>query len=201
MGSGSVKTAISAQTILSRYRCNLLISTGPVGTLNDSLKVGQWGVIGKIIAFQKGAFTEKGFQISEKAITKYDLTENPFYFLNQLDDLPVLAVASGEAFVCSDYFRIELNSLTGATCVDMNLFGLQSCLANHRLLSLHLRIVSDKANRNAVNDFQFFSDNYNGAGGKIVAKIITNFPADKTSPESYPKLNALLEKELPKNHK
>ena len=42
MGSGAVETAASAQALLSRVRCDMAFSVGPVGGIADKLEIGSW---------------------------------------------------------------------------------------------------------------------------------------------------------------
>ena len=42
MGSGAVETAVSAQALLARFRCDRAYSLGPVGALSDELTIGKW---------------------------------------------------------------------------------------------------------------------------------------------------------------
>jgi hypothetical protein len=42
MGVGCVETTIVAQAILSKFRCDYLVSTGVVGTLSPKWKIDQW---------------------------------------------------------------------------------------------------------------------------------------------------------------
>ena len=53
LGAGVVESAISAQALLSRFRCDLAISLGPIGSLSDDLKVGQWCQVTNVVAYQK----------------------------------------------------------------------------------------------------------------------------------------------------
>ena len=61
MGAGVVESAISAQALLSRFRCDLAISLGPIGALTDDLKVGQWCLVTNVVAYQKGTQTRSAF--------------------------------------------------------------------------------------------------------------------------------------------
>jgi nucleoside phosphorylase len=191
MGAGAVETATSAQALLARVHCDEAFSVGPVGELSDKLKVGTWHQAREIVAYQKGSWTKTGFQLSANAtlnLTNASPTNPPELF-QKLDSIKV---ASGEIFVASDNYRAQLRETTDADAVDMNLFGLATVCADHQLPLTCWRIVSDHADDNASEDFKNFVANYDGAGGKAVAEIIKNLPANPNSPEAYPNLRKIL---------
>jgi len=101
-------------------------------------------------------------------------------------------VASGEVFVASQDYRSQLHETTGADAVDMNLFGLVSACNDNRLPLICWRVVSDRADDQASEDFRKFVGTYDGAGGKAVAKVIEALPDDPSSPVTYPNINRAL---------
>jgi nucleoside phosphorylase len=192
MGSGAVETATSAQALLSRVRCDMAFSVGPVGALSDALPVGSWHIVTNVIAYQKGAWAPNGFQpasaspmISETNAAMLNL---PAIFTTNAP----ITVASGEMFVASSNQRQQLHETTGADAVDMNLFGLTTVCADHRVPLFCWRIASDKADDKASEAFKKFAANYDGAGGAAVAGIIATLPANSNSPSAYPNLNKAL---------
>ena len=195
MGSGAVETATSAQALLARVRCDMAFSTGPVGGISDKLAVGTWYRVGEVVCYQKGSWTTAGFQISPAAtvsLTNVAVTNLVLPELFQKVDS--IRIASGEIFSASENFRAQLRDTTGAEAVDMNLFGLTTVCNDHHLPLVCWRVVSDKANDSASEDFKKFAATYDGAGGKAVAEIIKHLPANPNSPDSYPNLKKALEK-------
>lgn len=191
MGSGAVETAASAQALLARVHCDEAFSVGPVGALSGKLQVGAWYQASEVISYQKGSWTKTGFELSENASRK--LTNAPPKNLPELfQKLTDIKVASGEIFVASDNYRAQLRETTGADAADMNLFGLVTVCADHQLPLTCWRVVSDHADDNANEDFKKFVANYDGAGGKAVAEIIKNLPANPNSPDDYTNLRKIL---------
>jgi adenosylhomocysteine nucleosidase len=192
MGAGVVESAVSAQALLSRFRCDLAISLGPIGSLVEDLKVGQWCQVTNVVAYQKGTQTRSAFQRGER--TQFAL---PFpNWVKEMvleNSLKKITVASGEAFIASERFRNELRDSTQAQAVDMNLFGLLSVLESYQLPHIALRVVSDLADDAASEDFKQFIAQYKGEGGNRVAQLITNLPPNPNSPDTYPALKKLLE--------
>jgi nucleoside phosphorylase len=193
MGSGAVETAISAQALLAKFRCDRAFSLGPIGALSDELQIGKWYRVSSVTAYQKGSWTTSGFQLNKASAMslpgeKESQLALPAFFQN----LKPVAVASGEIFIASNNYRQQLRETTGAGAVDMNLFGLVSVCSNHRVPLINWRIVSDKADDNAGEDFRKFTQTYDGAGGKALAELIRNLPPNPNSPQSYPELEKLL---------
>lgn len=196
MGSGPVETALSCQTLLSKYRCDVAFSLGPVGTLDDTIPIGSWLLIQQAVAYQKGSWQPMGFSISPKSTLQM-----PDKGIARVKDiLPKLLAeaksakaASGEAFIASDSYRQQLRDQTEAQVVDMNFFGLMTtCQANNVPL-VSWRIVSDKADDNASEDFRKFVETYDGAGGSMLAEVIRKLPPNPESPDSYPAIKKALE--------
>jgi nucleoside phosphorylase len=158
------------------------------------LKAGQWVTVKEVVAYQKGAWTSSGFALGEKA--RIDIDEKAGVGLERpalWQKLSTVTVASGEIFVASDSYRAELGAATRAEAVDMNLFGLVTVCASHQLPLVCWRIVSDRADKNASENFQKFIASYDGAGGKALAEVLRMLPANPNVLESYPKLRELLE--------
>ena len=106
MGSGAVATAISAQALLGRFRCDHAISLGPIGALSDNLQVDHWYRVASVITYQKGSWSTSGFQLHEKSTVKLEnlnLKDNlvPILFRN----VRPIEVASGEIFIASTNYR------------------------------------------------------------------------------------------------
>ena len=105
---------------------------------------------------------------------------------------PAIKVASGEVFVASDQYRAQLHQMTGAETVDMNLSGLLAVCADHQVPIYAWRIASDRADDHASEDFRKFVATYDGAGGRAIAEIISNLPANPNAADSYPNLKKFL---------
>lgn len=192
MGSGCVQTALSAQALLAKQKCDLAISIGPVGDIKGTLDTTSWYRVSTVVSWQRGSHNDTGFVAHREAIQSLLLPEGTAKEKELYANLPTLSVASGEVFVASDSFRSDLASQSKCEAVDMNLFGLLTVLQSHKIDAIHLRIPSDKADSKASEDFRRFTENYKGEGGRIVAKIIRSLPEDKTSPEAHPALRKIL---------
>lgn len=192
MGSGAVETAASAQALLARLKCDEAFSVGPVGAISDQIKTGAWYRVENVVGYQKGSWTKSGFQLSPGAEWKLTNAIAATNLPGLFQSTENIRVASGEIFVASDNYRAQLRETTKAGAVDMNLFGLLTVCTDHKLPVYCWRIASDHADDHASEDFRKFVASYDGAGGKAVAEIIKNLPANPNSPDSYPNLKKLL---------
>jgi nucleoside phosphorylase len=196
MGSGSLESALGAQALLSRVRCDRAFSIGPAGALADTITPGEWRRIDTVINVQKGSTGRNGFELSPLARVSLATNLGPGINLPALfsKEPAGVTLASGEMFVASDAFRGELRQRTGAEAIDMNLAGVAAVCADHRVPLHAWRIFSDRAGDSASEDFRNFATAYNGAGGQAIAEVIRRLPADPRSPAAYPNLDKLLSK-------
>lgn len=207
MGSGAVESAVSATALLTRFHCDLAFSVGPVGAIDDRLELKSWYEVEEVIDYQKGSWQKLGFQAvtsTQKAIVpskngkKTDNATRPQFSLPMLPatarKMEKVTVASGEIFVASTTYREQLHAQTLAQAVDMNLFGLSSACIAANVPLWSWRIVSDRADDDANEVFRAFVASYDGSGGRAVAEMIHQLPADPNAPETYPALKRLLEK-------
>jgi nucleoside phosphorylase len=193
MGSGAVETTASAQALLARIQCDEGFSVGPVGGLADKLKIGSWHRVSQVMCYQKGSWNQAGFQMAANAILNLKVEGTNSFLLPQLFRTnDTIKVASGEIFVTSDSYRSQLHDSTGADAVDMNLFGLVTVCDEYHLPLVCWRVVSDHANDHASGDFLKFTNQYDGAGGRAIAEIIREIPANPNSPDAYPNLKKIL---------
>ncbi len=188
MGAGAVTTAVTVQGVLRKYPCDLVISVGPVGTLDAKAKVGEWFRVERVVAYQRGTEDEGGFSLARAATFELAVPE----WVTGLGDLPRLAVASGEIFSASDSFRDALRERTGAGAIDMNLFGLAVACGANEVPMLALRVVSDRAGDDAGAEFGRFSRDYDGEGGRLAAGVIRGLARNPERPGSYEGLREVL---------
>ena len=191
MGSGCTRTAAVAAAALARFPCDRILTTGVAGTLDDAAaRPGAWVRIAKVVAWQQGSWNPEGFARAAAAETRVDSGNGP---AGEWDGFPAVGSASGEGFVAATTFRSDLFRDTGCAVVEMNLFGLQAALGDRKLPCLHLRVVSDRADDRAQEDFRVFARAYDGRGGRLAAAWVRALPADAKSPSAYPALRGLLD--------
>ena len=182
MGSGCLETALSAQALLVRFRCDAAYSIGPAGALRDGLVPGTWYAVDRVRAWQK---------ISDAGHTLAPCT-NLAARANLLNTTSRLCVASGENFITSTEERARVHDISRADAVDMNLYGLILACEDHRVPLTAWKIISDLADESASDSFQAFRDAYNGAGGAALADLILALPPDPADPLTHPAIERAL---------
>ncbi|MDD5198379.1 MAG: hypothetical protein PHC88_01125 [Terrimicrobiaceae bacterium] len=194
MGSGCMQTAVAAAIVLSRFPCDLAISTGPAGRLSNQLSVGECVRIADVVEYQKGSQSQAGFVLGKDASTvlspEFPIPEaTP----QMLKDCRSIRLASGELFIASNVFRERLRETTKAQAVDMNLGGLVNVCAKVGVPLLAWKVVSDSADNSASTDFQEFVKRYRGEAGTMAAKLIKLLPKNPNDPENHSNLKSLLD--------
>lgn len=193
MGSGCVSTAVTVARVLALNPMDRIISTGPSGGISDEAGIGSWYRIGEVAAWQQGRAGEGGRVFPSEGALR-TVAWNP-------DDWPEGAwktmsatkLVSGEVFVASGEKRGELARGFGAALVEMNAFGLLAAAEGSPAKILILRVVSDRADERASEDFSAFLKSYDGAGGKMVAELVKALPVGKDEPAAHDALRELIE--------
>jgi len=190
MGSGCVTTATVVATVMALNPASRVISTGPAGMIRDGMERGDWLRISQVSAWQKGK-AEGGGRIDsgEGEVIPYGEADWPSGIWKSLTGAPL---ASGEAFIASDEVRASLCSTSKASLVEMNAFGLLKALEGRNIKLLILRVVSDRADRRASEDFNNFVKHYDGQGGQMVADLVKSLPIGQDEPAAHEALKELL---------
>lgn len=199
MGSGCVETAASAQALLTRFPCDRAYSLGPVGALSDSLSPGNLVRVTRVFPFQKGSHSGSDFQPAAPlpALPEPEPDPPPGRTWTHV------FVASGELFCASDTFRAQLAADLGRQAgpsapplaIDMNLFGLLTVCRDHGVPLENYRVVSDRADDRASEEFRTFVSRYDGVLGATLAHHLETLPASPGRPDAYPALRGLISPE------
>lgn len=191
MGSGSVETALSAQALLARFPCDWAFSVGPAGALSDAAEAGKWYRVGRIVPWQRGRPDNED---GDRASWSIDWAILPA--VENAGTWPcagTVTVASGEAFIASTDERARLYDAFGAEVVDMNAYGLAAACRDHSVPLFMWKIVSDRADERASEDFRAFVNAYQGDGGHHLVSILERLPSRADRPMSYPAIRELLQ--------
>lgn len=192
MGSGCVNTAATVAAVLTLYTVDRVVSTGPAGGLTSKAEPGTWLRVQQVLAWQSGRAGADGRIFpGEKALSDLIYIAEDWPGSNLHGAQPA-KIVSGEAFIASSEMRSRLAAEYSASAVEMNAHGLLAGIDGRKLKLLVLRIVSDRADENASEDFALFLKNYDGSGGKIVAEIVQKLPIEPNQPAAYDSLRKLL---------
>jgi nucleoside phosphorylase len=188
MGSGCVETAVTAEALLARYRCDWVFSIGPAGGLTDEAAVGKWFVVSEcVVAGKTGGTGSAGTPF------KLALAPAQWNLPAVMQSLTPLRLVAGETFIQSNSAREGPAASSQAQLVDMNTHGLAVACLSHQV-PLHVwRLVSDRADDQASAAFQEFTKSYQGEGGTALAEVIRQLPASPKAAGSYQGIRELIE--------
>jgi len=192
MGSGCVTTAVTVARVLALNPVDRIISTSPAGAIGDKVETGKWYRIAEVAAWQQGRAGEGGRVFpAERALRSvvWNADEWPD---GEWKEMSSPKLVSGEVFVASGEKRGELARGFNAELVEMNAFGLLAAAEGTPAKIIILRIVSDRADEKASEDFSAFLKTYDGSGGRIVAELVKALPVGKDEPAAHDALRELI---------
>jgi nucleoside phosphorylase len=194
MGSGCVATATTVSTVLALAPADRLISTGPAGALKADVETDSWLRVDEVIAWQKDKAGENGTISAGETSTMSTGFDDAAWPAGEWRKARGVRIASGEGFIASAAAGSEIAAATDTVAVEMNAFGLMGAVAGRPLKLLILRVVSDRADERASEDFAAFVKMDDGAGGRMVAEIVKALPVEANEPAAHEGLRELLEK-------
>lgn len=194
MGAGCVETAVTAQAVLAKYRCDYAISVGPVGAIDGTRRIGDWAAVEKVTAYQRGTESKNGFRLAAKGDLSLKSADSiaKLWIPKEIKEQRPMHAASGEIFSASNAFRSKLSQSTNADVIDMNLFGLLTVCQDHDVPVIAWRVVSDRADERALEDFNSFVKAYRGNGGTWALEWVKRLPKNPAHADSYEGLRSLL---------
>lgn len=185
---GKVAAASTATTLIERYGVDMIIFTGVAGAADPSLEIGDIVVASETVQHDMDVSALPGFKRFEIPLlgkSHFPVDErfiklgadSATRFVNQYLNSPEFEksreqfgvkepsvntglIASGDSFV-SDTQKIQslANELPGLKCVEMEGAAVAQVCYEHQIPMILLRVISDKANHDAVVDFPAFIEN------------------------------------------
>jgi len=185
---GKVAAASTATTLIDRHKVDFLIFIGVAGAVDKGLNIGDVVISDSLIQHDVDASSYPGiekheipllgvkeFKVSDKVVSMATKAIDKFFsenlnkevFKNNLKKFGIAKpkvikgiVASGDQFIASasqtDKLRKEI---PGLKCVEMEGAAVAQVAYEHGTDFLIIRIISDKADKNAVLDFKDFVKN------------------------------------------
>jgi nucleoside phosphorylase len=194
MGSGCVVSAVSVATVLTKFPCDLVVSIGPCGALDPELAIGSWARVTKVVGWQ---LYDSGELEGAPERALFDLLAPPLscqaVFQELVEPTAPVVAASGEMFIKSPATVETLVRDTSASVVEMNAVGLATACRSHQVPLVIWRVVSDRADETAPEDFRKFVQGYTGVGGQMLADWLKNLPSKADRVEDHPELKKLFE--------
>ena len=185
---GKVAAASTATTLIERYGVDLIIFTGVAGAADPSLNIGDIVVASETVQHDMDVSTLPGFERFEIPLlgkSRFPVesrfvklgTDSATRFVNKYLNDPEFEpsrkkfgikepsvntglIASGDRFVSDseEIKRLE-ERLPGLKCVEMEGGAVAQVCYEHQIPMVLLRVISDKADNDAVIDFPAFIEN------------------------------------------
>lgn len=188
MGAGSTLTAVNTTAALVTLKPRIAFSIGPAGSLTEKTSPGIIYRINESVAWQRGSFNDSGFALASTARAALPVPfSHPW-----LDSLPATILAGGEVFVASESGRDQVQAVSRSELVDMNTAGLVAACAARKTPLVVVRIVSDRANPSASEDFSAFTTRYEGALARSLVACIRELPLDPLNLDQHANLSKWL---------
>jgi adenosylhomocysteine nucleosidase len=163
-GVGKVHAAVCAQTMILKYKPNIIINTGVAGSLNSKLDIGDLVISDNVVQHDmdtSGLGDPIGFisgmnlvyiPCSKNLVKKLESSAKTIEGTNAF----VGTIASGDQFICSQEKKDYIVKHFNALCTEMEGAAIgQVCYLNNTDFCI-IRAISDKADGSAHMDFPSF---------------------------------------------
>lgn len=163
-GVGKVHAAVCAQTMILKYKPDIIINTGVAGSLNSKLDIGDLVISDNVVQHDmdtSGLGDPIGF-ISGMNLIYIPCSKNLMEKLERsaktIEDTNAFigTIASGDQFICSQGKKDHIVKHFNALCTEMEGAAIgQVCYLNNTDFCI-IRAISDKADGSAHMDFPSF---------------------------------------------
>ncbi len=181
-GIGKVFAAICAQTMIMKYKPELIINIGVAGGLSDNLKIGDIVIADSVVQHDMDITAlgdEPGF-LSGIGLVKIPADKKTADTLKAACDklsvrYEVGTIASGDQFVSSQNVKERIKGLFAAKACEMEGASIgQVCYVNGVPFGT-LRAISDGANDDAMLDFPAFTKLAAENSARVIEVFIDTF--------------------------
>jgi adenosylhomocysteine nucleosidase len=181
-GVGKVYAALTAQILVSNFKVDKIIFTGLAGSINKEIKIGDIVIGEKCVQYDLDA-SELGFKIGQIPYTDYRFFLGDKKMLNvcmntKIGDTKIIngTIITGDLFLNhKNQLKYEdiFKELKG-DCLEMEGAAVaQVCTVNNVPFCI-IRIISDNADDNALNDFEKFKKIVSQKSLKLIEDILNN---------------------------
>ena len=181
-GVGKVFAAICAQTMIMRYKPEIIINIGVAGGLSDSLKIGDIVIADSVVQHDMDVTAlgyEAGF-LTDIGLVKIPADKNVVDTLKAACEklslgYEVGTIASGDQFISDKAVKERITKLFAAKACEMEGASIgQVCYVNNVPFGT-LRAISDGANEDSKIDFPSFTALAAENSAKVIEAFIDTF--------------------------
>lgn len=172
-GIGKVCAAMATEALISRFPIDVVFNTGLAGGCDPRLYASSAVLVSRAVYhdfdlgiseifkdIQKGFFTDD--RLRELAAKSLKLLN-----INFIEG----TVASGDIFVEDAVVKDDIIARTGCSCVDMEAAAIAHVAHANGLPFASVKIISDNADENAAEDFEFSLENYAHTCASLIYEV------------------------------
>jgi adenosylhomocysteine nucleosidase len=190
-GVGKVYAAMTAQILISKFAVDKIIFTGLAGSINKSIKIGDI-VIGETCVQYDLDASELGFKVGQvpytalrffagdkkmlQAALKTKMTDEMTEINREKSGTKIVkgTILTGDLFLnhkAQDKYKEIFKELNG-DCLEMEGAAVAQVCTLNKVPFCLIRIISDNADENALDDFEKFKNVVSKKSLKIIENII-----------------------------
>ena len=153
---GALAAALAAQYLALKYKAEMILNVGLVGSLSKDLKRGALALVNEVVHYDfSPSYTDEsvlGIHVGrDSAILTPDIS--PAARSEHLSAMPLVRIASGDKFVNSSDFKRMLVDKFDCKICDMESAGLFFACERFSLPLIMVKCVSDNADEDADVSF------------------------------------------------
>ncbi|MDR3217008.1 MAG: 5'-methylthioadenosine/S-adenosylhomocysteine nucleosidase [Clostridiaceae bacterium] len=158
-GIGEIYAAAATELLAVKYRAEIILNFGFAGSLSPKFSIGDL-VVGKSVVHHQYDIRD----IGASARGQYQGRESEFWQLSEglregvqavlPERLPEVVIASGDKFISDKKSKSDLVKNFGAEICDMESAAIAIIAEANGIPALVIKVVSDNADDNAVNDYE-----------------------------------------------
>ena len=179
-GIGKVFAAICAQTMIMRYKPDVIINIGVAGGLSDKLKIGEIVIAESVVQHDMDttALGDEPGLLSDIGLVKIPADKNAAEAIKAACSRLSLGyetgtVASGDQFISDEAAKERIKRLFAAKACEMEGAAIgQVCYVNNVPFGI-IRAISDGANNDATLDFPAFTKLAAENSAKVIELFIS----------------------------
>lgn len=157
-GIGEIRAALTVQLLKDLFDIDVVMNFGFVGALNNSLSIGELVIVEKVCHYQFDLSSIDGTKIGQ-----YNDKDDIYLYTNETFNKGILenigkpmkkvTAASADKFIGTKEDKIYLKNEFKCDICEMELAGLCIATEKNNIPLISIKVVSDKADESAHEDF------------------------------------------------
>ncbi len=180
-GIGKVNAAVCTQILIDKFAVEAIINTGVAGGLYPGINIGdivissdtvQHDVDAVVFGYEKGTIPQMNIAFFEADQKLVELAKRAAEKINGEHKVYVARIASGDQFISSLKVKEDIYSTFTAYCAEMEGAAIAHTCYLNKVPFVIIRAISDKADKNADDNFEEFVSMAAKNASKMIENII-----------------------------